>query len=537
MTKQWVSRTECPSCVERGSEHYYQNLWVDSEGGTYCFVCQTHHNLIEHRKTLDALAESDEKGGLRPMIDGKYAPLAKRKITEEVCRRGDTKVGEYNGRPCIIFDYGDSQKLKFVDGQQPPYITTGDSKGCNRLFLMDRNNPDVCRSVVVTEGEIDALTILQMDKLGAYVPVSLPKGVAGARKCIEANLDYLLGFKEVILAFDMDEAGQKGIKDALEVFTSGKVRVVKWTRKDANEMLMEGEQEAIKKCIWNAKVHREDDIVGTDFDEANELDPPCFSWPYPSLDRALLGVPPSGLTTLVGAQGSGKSTLAYDLIYKCLKDNRNVGIFSTEWSRKVIGRRLYTRETGEMWFRKNYDTKQLTPIPEEHRETFNSLLRPLSFYRNVGCLDAERLKTQIRTMYHRNKCHLILIDNLSDIASSMGRDERIGLDKLMSDLKAMCLEMQPLSVILIVHTSQAKRSGERDRSFEQGRPVTIADIRSSGSMANSSKAVVAVNRDISQQGQSTLAILKDNESGSSGMTFPMVYVETHDTLQEGSLEV
>ncbi len=60
----------------------------------------------------------------------------------------------------------------------------------------------------MTEGEIDCLTVSQVQG-NKYPVVSIPTGAASAAKVFRANFNWLESFEEVIVMFDMDDAGRK----------------------------------------------------------------------------------------------------------------------------------------------------------------------------------------------------------------------------------------------------------------------------------------------------------------------------------------
>ena len=84
--------------------------------------------------------------------------------------------------------------------------------------------PNKGKMVVVTEGEIDAMTVsmLQDDK---WPTVSPPNGVQSAPKVFKEQLDWLCGFDTVVIMFDMDEPGQKAAKECAELLPPGKAKI------------------------------------------------------------------------------------------------------------------------------------------------------------------------------------------------------------------------------------------------------------------------------------------------------------------------
>jgi twinkle protein len=95
--------------------------------------------------------------------------------------------------------------------------------------------PDLARSVVVCEGEIDAMTWWQM----GFPALSVWSG-AGNLQWVENEWDRLARFDRIYLAFDADDAGQAGAAAAVERLGRARCRIVTTPYKDANECVAKG---------------------------------------------------------------------------------------------------------------------------------------------------------------------------------------------------------------------------------------------------------------------------------------------------------
>lgn len=63
------------------------------------------------------------------------------------------------------------------------------------------------KKLVITEGEIDCLTVSQVQG-NKYPCVSIPFGCKSAPDTFKEQMAWLMNFEEVIVMFDMDEAGR-----------------------------------------------------------------------------------------------------------------------------------------------------------------------------------------------------------------------------------------------------------------------------------------------------------------------------------------
>jgi hypothetical protein len=121
------------------------------------------------------------------------------------------------------------------------------------------------KMVVVTEGEIDAMTVSQLQD-NKWPVVSIPNGAQSAKKSIANNIEWLNRFETVVLMFDMDEPGRRAaVEECAQLFPPGKCKVASLPLKDANEMLLEGRgRRGDPDAIWGAKEFRPDGIVTLD---------------------------------------------------------------------------------------------------------------------------------------------------------------------------------------------------------------------------------------------------------------------------------
>ena len=93
------------------------------------------------------------------------------------------------------------------------------------------------KRIIVTEGEIDALSIAEMQQC-RWPVVSVPSGAAGATKAIRSNLEFLNSYDKVIFCFDSDDAGREAAQKCADLIRPGKAHIASLPLKDANEMLL-----------------------------------------------------------------------------------------------------------------------------------------------------------------------------------------------------------------------------------------------------------------------------------------------------------
>lgn len=98
--------------------------------------------------------------------------------------------------------------------------------------------PENARSVVITEGEIDALTGHQY----GYNCLSVPfgGGVGLKQKWIEYEYPYLERFEEIFLCLDQDTEGKAATEEISKRLGAERCKVVTLPKKDLNECLLAG---------------------------------------------------------------------------------------------------------------------------------------------------------------------------------------------------------------------------------------------------------------------------------------------------------
>ena len=95
--------------------------------------------------------------------------------------------------------------------------------------------PADARSVVICEGELDAATWWQM----GFPALSVWSG-AGNLQWVEVEFERLSQFDTIYVAFDADDAGEKGAKAVIERLGADHCLLVTTPLKDANECLQKG---------------------------------------------------------------------------------------------------------------------------------------------------------------------------------------------------------------------------------------------------------------------------------------------------------
>lgn len=518
----FLRHTPCDNCGSSDANSLY------SDGHEFCFSCNTHKKGDGSCST-----ESGTRKKADGLISGSYQDLSKRKIREETCRKFGYQVGEHLGRTVQIAPYYDAngtliaQKIR---GADKSFTILGD---ISKAMLFGANLWNGGKKIVITEGEIDALTVSQVQN-NKWPVVSVPNGASGALKALKKNLNYLHAFDEVILMFDMDEPGQKAASECAELFEAGKAKIASLPFKDANECLQNGKPEDIVQAIWNAKTYRPDGVLsGAELWETISTEEVVQAIPYPwlSLNEVTRGARKGELVTLTAGSGVGKSAIVREIAHHLLKEGETVGLLMLEENPKRTALGLMGIELN-----KPLHLSQEGIPSEELRKAFDNVVGSgrLYLYNHFGSTDIDNLISRVRYLAKGCGCNWIVLDHLSIVVSGLGDgDERRLIDNAMTALRTL-VEETGVGMFVISHL----RRPEGDRGHEQGARTSLSQLRGSHSIAQLSDMVIGLERD--QQGKNpnvtTMRVLKNRFSGETGEAGYLLYSRDTGRLSETTIE-
>lgn len=464
---------------------------------------------------------------------GDIVPLSKRGITQETCEKFGYRVGEHNGNKVHIAPYYNAegevvaQKLRYANKE---FTCAGDMK---KAGLFGQNLwRDKGKMVVITEGEIDALTISQLQG-NKWPVVSVRNGAAGAHKCIQNSIEWLQGFESIILAFDMDKAGKAAVDKCVQVLPPGKVKVWNIPLKDANEMLQAGREKEVIDAIWSAKTYRPDGIVAAEdtwdlivADENNE----CVPYPFEFLNTMYEGLRAREIMTFVAGTGAGKSLLCREIAASLIKRGEGVGYIALEESVKKSVLGLMSVYLNVPLHKKGRKAEVLATRPEEFRAAWAELNSKAYFFDHWGSADSETLMNKIRYLAHACSCRWIVLDHLSIVVSGQEEgDERRLIDNTMTKLRGLVEELN-IGMLLVSHLKRPEGKGHED-----GAATALSQLRGSAAIAQLSDGVVGSERDQQDKLYShitTLRGLKNRYAGETGIAGYLSYDKETGRLTE-----
>jgi twinkle protein len=395
------------------------------------------------------------------------------------------------------------------------------------------------RKIVVTEGEIDAMAMSQVQD-NRWPVVSIRDGAGGAVKSVRASLEFLSSFEEVIFMFDMDEPGQAAAIECAELLPPGHAFIANLPLKDAGEMLVQCKEKELIHAMWQAKPYRPDGIVSGSmmWDLLQSPDPiKEASYPYQQLDNVLHGLRRSEIVTFAAGTGIGKSTICREIAFNLIvNQNQRVGYVALEETTKKSALALMSIYLDRPLHLEPIDIED-PAFKEAYEATLGS--DQVAFYDHFGSTSSDNLLGKIRYMVKGLGCNFIVLDHISIMVSGTeSRDgERVMLDRAMTKLASLAREVN-CCLMIVCHLRKAPGNG---KSFEEGARITLADLRGTAGIAQLSDAVVAVERsqvDHGEAGLTTLRVIKNRFSGVTGEAGQLTYdfktgrLKEHDHFQE-----
>jgi twinkle protein len=289
-----------------------------------------------------------------------------------------------------------------------------------------------------------------------------------------ADLEWLLGFDRIYLAFDNDTAGREALRSVAQLFDHNRIYHVRITnRKDANEFLQYGEEQQLLNIWNNARKYVPENILSTlaEFkDILSKDDTKGIPFPWPTLTEMTGGIRPYETILVTAPEGIGKTEWMKAIEYNVLKEtDHNVGAIFIE---EPIQRHLQSLVGIERGSPIHLPEHSI-PVTEQV-STLEQLLKRderLYAYSHFGSDNPSTLLDTIRFLVVACGCWLVLLDHITmAVAGLAGDDERRALDFLSAQLEMMVKELG-FALIVVSHVNDdGKTRGSRLIS-------KLADIR------------------------------------------------------------
>ena len=499
----------------------------------YCYSCNSFHNNVDNKEPVKKENEFYREIKVDPKVVGSFNDLASRGIPKDVCKKYGV-LSKVDAQGNDITHYYPHQSPNTKDTYWCVRdVATKSFKWLNANQSLKFFGQDVAgeggRMILVTEGACDAMAAFTLlkEQGKSYRVVSINNGASGATRDFKNNYEWISSFENIFLCFDQDEPGTLAVEKVSALFPPNKVKVVKFSEKDANGMLLAGKSKEFLDCIFRAKEGKPDGIVSVEdiFDEA--IKPPCkgMSFPWNSLTEATYGYRRKELWGIGAGSGSGKSEWFKELIDHVINVHKLTAgvIFLEENASKTLkvlaGKRVNKRfhipqDRGGDW------------TIEELIDGINDLKGKVYLYNHFGSKDWESIKSKIRYMVTVLGIKDIFLDHLTALVAQE-TDEYRALNKIMEELSSLTEELD----CTIFYISHLRKSSSTPH--EEGGRVSADQFKGSGAIVFWSHFLIGLERnqqaeDLEERNTTTCRVLKDRNTGlATGYTFKMKY--HHDT--------
>ena len=384
--------------------------------------------------------------------------------------------------------------------------------GCKPiLFGMDHCDPKKSRTLVLTEGQIDSLSLASA---GIPNAVSVPNGARGFT-WVEHCREFVAQFDTVVVFGDCERGSITLVKEMRELFPNVKIRTPRLKdylgEKDANDILQSFGERALRTAVEKAEAFHPPTIREmADVEPVNLDDVPHFQTLFPKLDHALGGFYEGQLITITGKRGTGKSTAASMFAVAALWQNWNVLFYSGEMADYEVKRWIDFQIAGEKAIQERVYTSSTGYYldPEQEQQLMDWYRHRLFLVDNVALEEQKEpnLAAEIEVAVRTYGIRFVILDNLMT-AIDAGENLYTEQSRFARKLKSLARKLH-IVILLVAHP---RKGSSKELSSD--------DISGSGDVANLSDTVIMLDRvkkkkdDGGEFWQTVLAVQKNRATG------------------------
>lgn len=510
-----LSRSPCDGCGG------WESLVTYKDGHKWCYKCNEGKGMSEHGEMQHAASSTEvkPKGDHKPFTTANMqGGLKRRRLGTETLSKFQYFVDEEGLQVANYYDQKgvlSAQKYRTKDKDFWFTPVSDERHKPHELKLFGQNvwGDKYDKTVVVTEGEIDAMSVAQALGFKTAAVVSIPAGVPSALKAVQGNYRWLDRFEKVVFWMDNDEVGQALIPGLCALFPGKSFTIKVEGFKDASDILQADRPGDILGAVYGANAYSPEGIVNARDASADMLEPEgekVADYPFPLLNAATYGIREGEVVYHVAGTGIGKTSQMVEIQGRLLKDNVKFGVMRFEDSRRKAQLDIMSLAAGTRL--------HLNPLPVDqmlalHASTFGGGGVEL-FDPEKASWDLESILGYLRFMVLGLGCKVVFIDPLSFVVSGAGeRDERKALDMVAYEI-AKFVKQTRANVQIAHHLNR-----NNGKNFEEGGSVSANDIRGSGGVANYSMTILGYERN--QQGErpdlTRIRLIKNRFAGTTGV--------------------
>jgi twinkle protein len=448
-----INHIPCPDTDNCGSSDAYS--WNDDMQVGWCHSCAStffdQYKPLKRKTNMSTVVQYEHKA------DPDYKYVAMRGISRNTMEFFDvrtyTNSEDEPTRQEYLYPSG-GVKIRYM----PTKSFSARGLSSDELFGMNLWNAGCARTVTITEGELDALSVHQM-LLGNYTNpvVSLPSATPSKRLWENCRV-WLNSFEKIILSIDSDEAGDAVAAKIANMFPNKVYRVIHDKYKDANDFLVNGAGAQFKSAWFNAKKFVPENILNTT-DQFMSLykDAPEHQYVETGivgLDDKILGLMQGHFTVIKAQTGIGKTEIMRYLEYNMLKKGVPIAAWHLEETklRTLLG--LVSYEAKDNLTRRDLiEAKGANATVEK---AIHELTKDENFYQFylADGQGTEELIDQIR--FFREACGVryVFFEPIQDVVA--GKNEA-SKEETLADLSVRLSKLAAelnVGIVTIAHTNE-----------------------------------------------------------------------------------
>lgn len=380
------------------------------------------------------------------------------------------RVGEQNGKhgATIVFPYFHDDTLKFIKyrpiADKNAMFTSAESEP---ILFGWQVQPRDARTILITEGEIDALTFYEQ----GLAALSIPRGAGSGEQqdaWIAAEWDRLELFDAIYLAMDADDQGKVARDQIIERLGRDRCYVLDFSPyKDANEAHVAGAN--LQEFIANARTRDPEELrcasdfigeIAEYFDNGTTLEGETLPWAK-SWDKVRLRT--HEVSVWAGINGHGKSNvLGHVMVNSAIEHGTRWCVASMEFRPVKFLARISRQIVGNA-----------RPTRPQIYEALPSSLQNVFIFDVQGTAKAEKIVEVFKYAHRRYGCTQFVIDSLAKCG--FAEDDYAG-QKVFVDSCAEWALKSGVHVHIVVHARKGKTEDDMPEKFDIKGTGAIADM-------------------------------------------------------------
>ena len=377
------------------------------------------------------------------------------------------KIGEKDGK-VIVFPYFHGDTLKFIKFR-PVDNKSGmwTAKDAEPILFGWQAITQSTRHIVLTEGEIDAMSFSQQGQPA----LSVPRGGGDGNKqdeWIACEWENLQLFDTIYLAMDMDEQGQKAAQHIAQRLGRHRCKLVDFGKyKDANEALMDGAR--LVSFLFSASPCDPPELrsASSYVDEviaffAGKEDATGYTLPWYKTNRQVR-IRPAEISVWAGINGHGKSQVAGHILVGSLPQRQRWCVASMEFKPVTLLSRLYRQASAVS-----------QPDPDLCRGPLRNFFDGNLFLFDVqGTAKGDRILEVFDYAFRRYGCTSFLVDSLAKCG--FGEDDYNG-QKAFVDRLMEFAQRNNVHVHLVCHARKGKSEDDAPEKMDVKGTGALTDM-------------------------------------------------------------